>query len=750
MGPIKVSICTSVLNQAEWLRESIASIIASTFKDWEQIVVDDGSSEDIKGIVESFNDSRVRYFRFDENRGIPHGANFALSIAAGEYVCLLAADEVISPDKLQIQYDYLESHQKVDCVWGLPTRSTMDASSLYKDFGPRPQWEQYAHKAQNRSKYSWMRTLLNLEGVPIGGCSFMMRRSVMLELGKLDPKLTVFSDHELYCRFFEAGKIGLILPYVFALDKDATIESVRHKNSDKAAEELAYVRAKHPLTPPPTTGTVTIGIPCYNMAKFLKDAVRSIFQQTAGVQIVEVLVFNDGSTDNFKEVAAELTAEINDPRLRFLGAEENIGQQEAMNYMAFTAKGDFYVSLAADDKMHPMFIERCMAKFAENPWSEFVATQTDFYLEDWTPYTIDKNPFFQTVLTIPKAINRSREQWLEVLRPGNHYFGAGMYRTYAIREVGGWKKDCGVISDYEMYVNLLQREPIAVVEENLTHTRLHEDNSSITKFGDDKLKDLPQLYHEAKKPYYRPFMKVVIATPFYELKGFSPYIASLIETVRLLTVCGIDWRFMDLSGDSYVHRARNTMCSQFLEDPDATDLFFIDSDMSWNPDAFVEMCLLPDGVLGGSYPVKNGWDNWTSIPRLYEENGGMHYKGRELGDGTALLEAHVLAGGFLRIKRQVLEAFRDKYPDLWYVEPSTDPKNPQKQYTQFFEAGNIEHTFYGEDHSFSKRLRDMGVQMFIYPNATISHYGVKGWTGNLDTFLKAQKKINEQPQVGAH
>lgn len=748
MNPIKVSILTSVLNQSEWLRESIASVIASTFKDWEQIVVDDGSTEDIKSIVESFGDSRVKYHRFEENRGIPHGSNYALGLAQGEYLCLLAADEVISPDKLQIQCDYLDEHKAVDACWGMPTRLNAPHDAIYTEFGPRQLWEQNAHRAHNRSNYSWLRTLLNLENVPIGGCSLMMRTKVAKDLGGFDPKLTIFSDHEFYVRFFEAGHIGVILPYVLALDKPGNENCVRVVNQAKAGEELAYVREKHPLPTPPTTGSVTVGIPCYNMAKFLKDAVRSVFQQTADAVICEVLVFNDGSTDNFNEVAAELAAEINDPRLRFLGSEENIGQQEAMNYMAFTCKGDFYVSLAADDKMHPMFVERCQATFAQYPWVEYVGTQTDFYLEDWTPYTVEKNPFFQTVVAIPKAVNRTREAWLDALRPGNHYFGAGMYRTYAIRQVGGWKKECGVISDYEMYVNLLQREPIAIVEENLTHTRLHGENSSITKFDNKQAEQLPWLYHRAKKPYYRPLMKVVIATPFYELKGFSPYITSLVETTRLLTQCGIDWRFMELSGDSYVHRARNTMCDQFLNDPDATDLFFIDSDMAWNPDAFVKMCMLPDPILGGSYPVKNGWENWTSIPRVYEENGGTHYKGRELGDGTALLEAHVLAGGFLRIKRQVLEAYREHYPDLWYHEPSTKPDEPERKYTEFFAAEKTDHKFFGEDHMFSKRLRDMGIQMLIYPNATISHFGVKGWTGNFDTYLKALKKPpEERPQA---
>jgi hypothetical protein len=314
-----------------------------------------------------------------------------------------------------------------------------------------------------------------------------------------------------------------------------------------------------------------------------------------------------------------------------------------------------------------------------------------------------------------------------------------MYRTKTITEVGGWEKEYKVISDYQMYLKILQRGNIAVVEENLTHTRVHsvdDPNPNASVLNQERAKELPWLYHAARKPFYRQLMKLIICTPFYELKGFSPYIVSLVNTTRMLTAYGIDWRFLDLSGDSYVHRARNTMCDVFLADPEATDLFFIDSDMSWNPEAFLKMCMLPEDVVGASYPVKNGWDHWTSIPKMKEEDGKQHYQGRELGDGTALLEAHVLAGGFLRIRRSVLERFREHYPDLWYLEPSTMPSQPERRYTQFFAAEACDHRFMGEDHMFSKRLKEMGIPMFIYPNATINHFGIKGWEGNLDQWLK--------------
>jgi len=725
----KVSICSQVLNHSKYLKKMIASVVAQTFKDWELVIVDDGSTEDLKAIVDVFNDSRIRLIRLDVNGGNPQGVNIAMKAATGEYVSMLAADEVITPDKLQQQLDFFAEHPGVDCIWGMPSRGEM---------GPRPTWEQYYMRAQNRSNEAWIRDLRE-RIAPIGGASMLMKMSVMKDCGYMDEDFRIFGEHGLFCTFFSKGYTGVLLPYRWAVDDpENESTSVRATNVAGAEDEIRRMLAKFPLKIPQTKGKVTVGIPCYNHAKFLLDAVNSVLNQT--FQDFEILIIDDASTDDFKTVVQQFT----DPRIKVFAFPENKGIWDAHNQLAFRAEGLYYVPFAADDTLEPDFLEKCLKEFEKNPWLEFVASQTDFIKEDGSPLTEH-----HIVKDIPKAINRTREEWLTVLHGGNVYFGTGMYRTRVVSDVGGWNKEHKVIADYDMYLKLLQRENIRIIEEPLSHFRIHGKNHSL--LDADRAKELPGLYHNVKKQYYRQQMKVIIATPFYELKGFSPYISSLVHTCRLLTQMGIDYRFMELSGDSYVHRARNTMCDTFLKDPDATDLFFIDSDMSWNPEAFIKMCLLPHPIIGGTYPVKNLWDAWTSIPKQHIEGDAVHLKGINLNDGTALIEADVLAGGFLRIKRQVLELYKEKYPDLWYHEPSSNPSMPDYKFTAFFAAQSEEHRFYGEDHMFSKRMRELGVSMFIYPNIDIIHWGYKPFPGNYDKFLKqrheAMQKIEAAKQV---
>lgn len=740
----KVSVCCSVLNQSEWLMDMVGSVYLQTYQDWELIVVDDGSTEDIKKVLDTFKDERIKYVRFDINKGIPFGINHAFSLATGEYFSPLAADELLTKDKLETQVAFMDANPEIDCIWGLPGQGLT---------GPRPIWEQNALRAHNRSNKAWVRTLLNLEQVPIGGASLLMRRKVLDSIGYMDEKLTGFSDHEWFIRFFQKHK-GIVLPYRWALSRPnpnaASVGSSPEKINE-LRKQLEYVRSKHQIELPPVTGKVTIGIPLYNLGEFVIDAIKSAQAQT--YQDLEILILDDKSTDNSLEVVRGYLLENPDPRVKLMAFDENRGVHNALSQMAYRAEGVFFAPLAADDLIEPTFVERCLAWFEQNPWLELVASQTDFIKTDGSP--IDEiNPSTkvkEAVLNIEKAHNQTREEWLARLYYGNVYFGVGLYRTMAISDVGGWKQKYNVIGDYELYLALLQRENIHIIEENLTHTRIHSKNRSVVMHNKGAPPEwavkLPQTYVEARRDYYIPRQKVMIATPFYEARGFAPYISCLAQTIRLLDMFNIDWTFLEHSGDAYVHRARNTICAKFMEDPLCTDLFFIDSDMSWDPDAFINILKLPHLIIGGAYPMKNHWDSWTSHPMIKKEGDKFHLVGQPLSDGSALLEANDLSAGFLRIKRRALEMFQEKYPERTYSDKGSDAPDSERVYIEYFETRRFEGRLWGEDMYFCKLLRDAGIPMHIYPNINFGHFGINGWQGNYHNYLKAEEAKQKQDQT---
>ena len=240
-----------------------------------------------------------------------------------------------------------------------------------------------------------------------------------------------------------------------------------------------------------------------------------------------------------------------------------------------------------------------------------------------------------------------------------------------------------------------------------------------------------------------PEYKLMLATPCYMSQEFSTYGDSMLETVRMLEAAGIKWQKQTVRGDSYLERAKNSILANFLES-DCTDILMIDSDMEWSPDAVARMIKHPQSIVGGFFPMKNMWNNFCGALKPDEDGNIPDIKTAiELWDGSCLFKAHLMPGGFLRIKRDVLERFADHYPDAVYQDPCADPSKPDRVYTEFFACRVFDHIRYGEDATFSRMMREMGEDIYCDPNIHFGHHGVKGFYGNYnDSLLKSPEELD--------
>jgi glycosyltransferase involved in cell wall biosynthesis len=101
-GASLVSIITPAYNHQDYIATCIDSVLAQTYGNWEQIIIDDGSTDDTGKIVSQYRDPRIRYER-QSNRGpfeLAHTYNRALSLAKGELIAILEGDDFWPPDKL--------------------------------------------------------------------------------------------------------------------------------------------------------------------------------------------------------------------------------------------------------------------------------------------------------------------------------------------------------------------------------------------------------------------------------------------------------------------------------------------------------------------------------------------------------------------------------------------------------------------------------------------------------------------------
>lgn len=109
MNPL-VSVVVVTYNRAHFLKEALDSIQRQTFNDYEIIVVDDGSTDNTKEIVEQYKG--IRYI-YQEHGGISKARNTAVKAAKGKWIATLDSDDLWKEQKLQKQMDYLQAHP--DC-----------------------------------------------------------------------------------------------------------------------------------------------------------------------------------------------------------------------------------------------------------------------------------------------------------------------------------------------------------------------------------------------------------------------------------------------------------------------------------------------------------------------------------------------------------------------------------------------------------------------------------------------------------
>ncbi|MET4081167.1 glycosyltransferase involved in cell wall biosynthesis [Pedobacter sp. UYP30] len=103
---MKVSVIIPFYSNVTWLKEAVDSVLAQTFSDYEIIVVDDGSPENIKDFIEEYQ-PRIKYFK-TENKGPAHARNYGIKEARGDYLAFLDSDDLWLKEKLEKQVRLME------------------------------------------------------------------------------------------------------------------------------------------------------------------------------------------------------------------------------------------------------------------------------------------------------------------------------------------------------------------------------------------------------------------------------------------------------------------------------------------------------------------------------------------------------------------------------------------------------------------------------------------------------------------
>ena len=209
---------------------------------------------------------------------------------------------------------------------------------------------------------------------------------------------------------------------------------------------------------------------------------------------------------------------------------------------------------------------------------------------------------------------------------------------------------------------------------------------------------------------------VFIATPTHSGQVCVEYAKSLVETLPVLWNAEVVNTHAFLTGSALVHDARNRLVGWFLEQEDATDLFFIDADISWEPKDFLRLALSPHDVIGGAYRQKR------------DDKEYYNASGLEPGP-TRLIEVEYLGAGFLKISRKAIVKMIKAHQDKKYE------GSPGQTIYGLFEVPIGDGRIIGEDALFCKRWRALGGKVFLDPDMTLWHVGQKAYRGNFSELI---------------
>jgi hypothetical protein len=247
--------------------------------------------------------------------------------------------------------------------------------------------------------------------------------------------------------------------------------------------------------------------------------------------------------------------------------------------------------------------------------------------------------------------------------------------------------------------------------------------------------------------------KIMIATPMYGGQCAGMFCKSIADLTNTALANGVQLQFYFMFNESLITRARNYCCDEFLRS-DCTHLMFIDSDIGFAPNDVLALLAIminrPDiDVIGGPYPKK--CISWEKIklavdkgvadqdPRVLENFVGDYVLNPVSGKNEIKIdeptEVAEIGTGFMMLKRDVLERFREHYPEFSY--------KPDHVRTEHFDGSREIHAFFdtvidpdtkrylSEDYMFCQYVRKMGGTVYICPWMQMAHVGSYVFGGSL-------------------
>ena len=227
-----VSIVVTSYNYAHYIGQTIASVLAQTYDNWELIISDDGSSDNSLEVIRSFSDPRITVIASKKNQGGARAYAEAYSICHGTYFNSLDSDDYIEASKIEKQVQYLEEHPNVD-VLGTFVLEVDTNGQIIGDSGVYQTWFNQKIDLNQADNWLWQNHLCH--------SSALIRKVFHDRVGLTNPNLPYTADYEFWVRCLIAGGRFHVLPEKLTYYR-AHGGNVTHMNPLRSLVELSYIQ----------------------------------------------------------------------------------------------------------------------------------------------------------------------------------------------------------------------------------------------------------------------------------------------------------------------------------------------------------------------------------------------------------------------------------------------------------------------------------------------------------------------------
>ena len=279
-----ISIITSTYNRPKRLHRAIESVINQSYKDWELIIVDDGSKTDTKAVVDGFDDERIRLILRKENFGNDtRPKNEGILASKGEYICFLDDDCEYKKDHLKTLLGALEADKKLSGVYGdriIYENDEMKGIGVYSEFD---------------------RSLLMRRNY-IDTSDILLRREDLLDIGGFDEGYKKYIDWNLWVRFAKAGKEFKRVPRAitkYYIGKDNKSLRAEDTVDNKPAWDSLSCKVRQDYLGKQKPTKVAVFSLTYDRLEYTKECFKTL-HDTAGYKFDHFVVDN-GSKDGTQE-----------------------------------------------------------------------------------------------------------------------------------------------------------------------------------------------------------------------------------------------------------------------------------------------------------------------------------------------------------------------------------------------------------------------------------------------------------------